>query len=297
MIKPETHPLLRRLFSTVNDHLILLFLLGMIVLTSVILTFLSATLEVSKPTEWWLGWMLVEFSRVAVVVILLTRFFTVRLRQGTLQYKLFQRFFLRRLMRAETTRARQYVLDEMMLQNLLEQADLSGVQLSEVHLEGANLKQIRLWRADLSGTDLESADLQDAWLGEANFRYAKLTSANLRGAELEGSNLEHSNLANANLCGARLKQADLHQASLYDAELEQACLDQADLSGTNLMYANLRGASLWETRFDEATVLPDGTHWTGDTNMSRFTELQHPDFVAYDGPDATIFKERKLKML
>jgi|GEM_PF-983285 len=294
MIKPGTQPLLSRLLSTINDHLILWFLLGMIVLTSVILVFLSAILEVSKPTEWWLGWMLVEFSRVAIVVILLTRFFTVHLRQGTLQYKLFQQFFLRRLKWAETPRARQYVLDQMMLENLLEQADLSGAQLSEIHLEGANLKQIRLWRADLSSADLESANLRDAWLGEANLRYAKLTSADLRGAELESSNLERVNLANANLCEARLKQADLHNASLYDAELEQACLDHADLSGSNLLYANLRGASLRETRFDEATVLPDGTYWTRDTDMSRFTDPQHSDFVAYAGPDATIFKERSM---
>lgn len=105
MIKPRTQPLLGRLLSTMNDHLILWFLLAMIVLTSVILAFLSAVLEVSKPTEWWLGWMLVEFSRVAVVVILLTRFFTVHLRQGILHYKLFQQVFLRRLRWAETPRA------------------------------------------------------------------------------------------------------------------------------------------------------------------------------------------------
>lgn len=297
MIKPGTQSLLRHLLSTMNDHLILLFLLGMIVLTSLILAFLSAALEVSKPAEWWLGWILVEFSRVVVMVILLTRFFTVRLRQATVQYKLFQRFFLRRLKWAVTPRARQYVLDQMMLENLLEQADLSGAQLSEVHLEGANLKQVRLWRANLSGADLESANLQDAWLGEANFRYAKLTSANLHRAELESSNLERVNLANANLREAHLKHTDLHDASLYDAELEHACLDHADLSGSNLLYANFRGASLQETRFDEATVLPDGTHWTGDTDMSRFTDTQHPDFVTYAGPDASIFKEQKLSSL
>lgn len=297
MIKPETLPLLHRITSTMKDNLILLFLLGMIVLTSLILSILSAVLGVTKPAEWWLGWALIELSRVAIVVVLLTRFFTMRLRQATVQYKLFQRFFLRRLKWAETPRTRQYVLDQMMLENLLEQADLSGSELSEVHLEGANLKHIRLWRANLSSADLESANLQDAWLGEANFSYAKLTSANLRGAELESSNLERANFANANLCKANLKQADLHSASLYDAEFDQACLDLANLSGSNLLYANLRGASLRETRFDEATVLPDGTNWTRDTDMSRFTDPQHSDFVAYEGPDATIFKELKSSRL
>lgn len=291
-----TQPLLRRLLSSMYDHFILVFLVGMIVLPSVILAFLSAILEVSKPTEWWLGWTVVEFSRVAVLLVLLTRFFTIHVRQATVQYKLFQRFFLRRLKWAETPRARQYVLDQMMLENLLQQADLSGAQLSEVYLEGANLKQVRLWGADLSHADMESANLQDAWLGEANLRFAKLLSANLQGANLEGSNLERGNLANANLCVAHLKQADLRGASLYDAELERACLDSANLCGSNLMYANLRGASLRETRFDEATVLPDGTPWIADTDMSRFTDAQHPSFVTYEGPDTTIFQQRKISI-
>lgn len=288
-----THPLARLRLMITNNHLILLFLFGMILLTSAVLSHLSAVLEVSKPTEWWLGWTLIEFSRIAVVIVLITRFFTVRLQATTVQYKLFQRFFIKRLARAETPHERQRVVDQMMVENLLQQADLSGAQLSEIHLEGADLTHARLWRADLSRADLESANLQDAWLGEANLRYAKLTSANLHGAELGDCTLEHSNLANANLGEAKLKKADLRRASLYDAELEQACLDGADLCGSYLLYANLRDASLQETRFDEATVLPDGTNWTSNTDMSRFTEAQHPDFAAYDGPDATIFKERK----
>jgi len=294
MLKPGTQPLLRRLMATMNDHLILLFLLGMILLTSLILAFLGAALEVSKPAEWWLGWIVVEFSRVAVVVVLLAQFFTLRLRQDTAQYKLFQRFFLRRLKLAETLRARQHVLDRMMVENLLAGADLSGAQLANVHLEGANLKKICLWRADLSNADLESANLQEGWLGEANFSYAKLTSAHLQRVQLERSKLERVNLANANLCDADLNQANLSRASLYDAELQHVCLDHANLSGSNLLYANLQGASLRGTFFDETTVLPDGTYWTLDTDMSRFTDPQHPDFVAYEGPDATIFKDRRM---
>lgn len=296
MTKPESLLLLRRLFSTINNHLITLFLLGMIIVTSLILLPLSAVLEVSKPAAWWFGWILIEISRVVVFVILLTRFFDVRLRQDTIQYRLFQRLFLRRLAHQETARLRQHILDQMMLENLLERADLSGTQLAEVHLEGANLKQSRLWRADLSGADLESANLQDAWLGQAILRYAKLTSANLRSADLEGCNLERANLANANLSAARLVNAHLQGASLYDTELAQAILDHADLSGSNLRYANFRGASLVGTRFDNSTVLPDGTNWTPDTDMSRFTDARHPHFVAFEGPDATLFKERNQRL-
>jgi len=31
-------------------------------------------------------------------------------------------------------------------------------------------------------------------------------------------------------------------------------------------------------QFDEDTILPDGTHWTPETDMTRFTNPKNPDF-------------------
>jgi hypothetical protein len=58
-----------------------------------------------------------------------------------------------------------------------------------------------------------------------------------------------------------------------------------------LLEANLLNANLTDAKFDETTVLPDAVweyvtqtdinitgYWTPDTDMSRFTDPEHPDF-------------------
>lgn len=63
-----------------------------------------------------------------------------------------------------------------------------------------------------------------------------------------------------------------------------ANLEKANLEGANLYFANLMGARLNGARFDEKTRLPDGTYWTADTTMLRFTNPTYPDFW-YPGMD------------
>jgi hypothetical protein len=46
--------------------------------------------------------------------------------------------------------------------------------------------------------------------------------------------------------------------------------------------ANLQGADLTGAKFDENTTLPDGTKWTPDTDMTRFTDPEHPEFWRSD---------------
>ena len=37
-------------------------------------------------------------------------------------------------------------------------------------------------------------------------------------------------------------------------------------------------------QFDEQTILPDGTNWTTQTVIARFTDPQHPYFWQPDEP-------------
>ena len=62
---------------------------------------------------------------------------------------------------------------------------------------------------------------------------------------------------------------------------------EANLWSANLKGANLQQANLKNARLDEDTVLPDSkatlnngylSKWTPDTDMSRFTNPEHPDF-------------------
>ncbi|MEL7433487.1 MAG: pentapeptide repeat-containing protein, partial [Chloroflexota bacterium] len=59
--------------------------------------------------------------------------------------------------------------------------------------------------------------------------------------------------------------------------LENANLSNTLLWNVNLSNANLKNADLTDAIFDE-TILPDKTVWTPDTDMTRFTNPEHPDF-------------------
>jgi len=155
-------------------------------------------------------------------------------------------------------------------------------------LQGANLRG-----TNLSGADLQGANLQGANLLSAHLQGAFLLGANLRGAILFGAKLQEAALWSTNLRRAVLVQANLQGANLRGADLQGAFLFGANLRGANLAGANLHGADLvganlpeqltgyrngTETKFDEKITLPDGTEWTPDTDMTRFTDSTHPAF-------------------
>jgi hypothetical protein len=110
---------------------------------------------------------------------------------------------------------------------------------------------------------LSDGTLKDATLTQADLNEAALQEADLRGVILDGANLYSADLFKANLESASLIKADLRETYLY---------------GTNLLKANLRDANLKGAMFDEKLILPDGTHWTEATDMTRFTDSNHPDF-------------------
>ena len=166
-------------------------------------------------------------------------------------------------------------------------ANLGGVYLTGAKLVGARLGGANLTEANLAGARLYAANLVEANLIEANLTEANLTGAYLTGAKLilshltrafllsanlTEANLSGADLTGAYLMGAKLIDANLIQADLGEAKLIRANLIRADLSGANLSGANLTGAKL------RRATLPDGTKWTPDTDMARFTDPKHPDY-------------------
>lgn len=115
-------------------------------------------------------------------------------------------------------------------------------------------------------------------LSLANLEGAQLLQANLQDAHLESTNLSGANLRLAKLVGADLRYANLEGATLRVANLSGTNLYFANLQGANLRWANLEGAILGEGReqvkLDQTTTLPDGTYWSPETDMTRFT---HPE--------------------
>lgn len=81
-----------------------------------------------------------------------------------------------------------------------------------------------------------------------------------------------------------LQDVTLEGVFMKFSNLRNATLVEVNLRGANLREADLEGADLDNTEFDEYTVLPDGTNWGSNTDMTRFTDRNHPDFWRSDRP-------------
>ena len=106
------------------------------------------------------------------------------------------------------------------------------------------------------------------WHDDGTLENTRLWNANLESAILWGSNFEGAILWGANLAGA----------NLWDANLADTNLREVNLQGADLWDANLAGAILEDTDFNTMTILPDATHWEPETDMTRYTDPDHPDF-------------------
>jgi uncharacterized protein YjbI with pentapeptide repeats len=142
--------------------------------------------------------------------------------------------------------------------------------VDELKMNDGTLRGARLWDADLQEAEIPHADLQEAKLWRANLRGTGLWHANLANAYMHDAFLVGAKLQHADLSGADLQDANLENADLYTADLEGACLQGANLKGAHLHDANLKAV-----RFDEDTVLPDGTRWKAGTDLSRFIHPNH----------------------
>ena len=203
---------------------------------------------------------------------------------------------------------------------ILDGANLSGANLQGTSFMGMSFEVLACDPVSLRGADLTGANLDGAWLGESNLLFAILDKAvftpdtqlpngeqwtpdtdmarftdplhpdfegslgglDLAGVDLSGANLNRKWLSYASLVGADLSGADLERAKLEGTDLEGANLQGANLTRADLEEANLLNADLTGAIFTTRTTLPDGSRWTEDTDMARFTDPEHPDFWRSD---------------
>ncbi|MEL6404973.1 MAG: pentapeptide repeat-containing protein [Chloroflexota bacterium] len=167
---------------------------------------------------------------------------------------------------------------ELEARGWLEDGSLQGITLLHANLQNVDLKYVDLSNASMghsnfSSSNLRAANLSLAYLGVANFRNADLYSADLRNADLFQADLSRANLFRTELNDANLSHTNLNRANLERANLSGAILSNANLSDAKLYYAELS-----DTIFDKDTILPDGTNWTPETDITRFTNREHPNF-------------------
>ncbi len=135
--------------------------------------------------------------------------------------------------------------------------------LEEEYITGANLENV----------NLQWANLQRTQVSETNLQGAHLDGAQLQGAVFKNAILQNAALVCANLKGTTFNATSLHGANLKDANLEGAQFSIPRVFGWELDYSGF---------FDEKTVLPDGSHWTPETDLTRFTDATHAQFWRSD---------------
>lgn len=188
---------------------------------------------------------------------------------------------------------------------LLKGAFLSKASLQNARLSRANLEGSRMWNANLLKADLYDVNLQGAELRGANLKEATLFDANLQGADLRLANLQDARMSKANLRESDLVEANLQDAGLLTTDMQGAVLRHANLQGAKMWEANLQGADLRYANLQEAylsisrsrdnqvldkvAILPDGTNYSEDTDMGKFTDPNHPEF------DATLVRINEIR--
>lgn len=140
-----------------------------------------------------------------------------------------------------------------------------------------------LWGIDLSGADLHQANLFLADLGSASLEQVNLNQSNLFMVNLEDAMLWRArfcgaSLVEANFYNANLKEANFHQADLSASNLQRSNLKDTNFGGANLMNAKFYETNLHHARFDHHTILPDGSYWTPNIDLSIFTDPHHRQF-------------------
>jgi uncharacterized protein YjbI with pentapeptide repeats len=148
-----------------------------------------------------------------------------------------------------------------------------GIDLSHAQLHLGTFAQV-----DMENAVLDHADLRKSYFYKTNLRGASLQHCKLRSANMGDVFLQGADLSHADLSHAHLPVANLHQARLIKANLQEVNLWQARLPGADLTGANLRGANIAGLACDAETVLPDGSHWHESTDLTRFTDPNHPNF-------------------
>jgi uncharacterized protein YjbI with pentapeptide repeats len=260
----------------------------LLALSGLLVSGLALSVIAAWCSDDWIGFLLnlgTELVGAALTYFLFNQFIERRAEKERLIAEMGSRVNDRAVAAVEGLRQREWLTDGSLQGVNLQKANLQGADLRFANLQGAGL-----WRTKLQGALIGRGNLQEAFLGAANLSEASLMGANLQDASLMGANLQEADLQSASLKGTNLQKANLQGADLQRANLQEADLQSANLQGTLLHGANLKGTNMYDANFDENTVLPDRTKWHSRTDISRFTDPEHPDFWRSDRPHSPAYR-------
>jgi hypothetical protein len=229
-------------------------------------------------------WDWMELALVPVALALIAYGLNeANLRRETRRAEIQQQLENRRIQNHQEEEALQAYLDRMQ-ELLLDKDLLKASEGSTVSLVAYTLTQVTLKRLSAERKAVVLGFLVTSQLVQQ--RDGKRRVLSLTGADLEGIgtplgvaflDLIGADLRGANLQDAMLDVPNLQNADLRMATLERSRLLKADLRGANLQTAVLAGSNLWEAICDEATILPNGKHWSG-SDLTEFGAIREPPY-------------------
>lgn len=164
------------------------------------------------------------------------------------------------------------------LDRLSRTGDMAQFDLSALRFQGRDLGGVTIWVAKLDDFDFDEVVLNKASLSHSSAQRARFVAASIEDAVLIKNDLQDAIFTNARMDGVILAESDLRNARMQGAHLRYADFSEANVAGTNFRGAILDHAQFAAAQFSTETILPDGAFWTPDTDLTRFTDPQHPAY-------------------
>jgi hypothetical protein len=144
------------------------------------------------------------------------------------------------------------------------------------------------------GEDFINANLDGIGFSDGDFQETHFVFSSLNDTRFFDCNFEKAFICATGLKGGYISRCNFRQATLVLVDLENTILTANVLAGADLSHANLKGVTFREgNMISGKTIMPDGTNWSSNMDMRRFTDPEHPNFwrsddktsPAYDGDD------------
>lgn len=130
------------------------------------------------------------------------------------------------------------------------------------------------------------------WVKDGSLRKQFFTYANLENVILLAADFSHSTIIESTFKNAELEDTTFHGCRFEYCNFENIEFAHINMSDSELIGCFFRNANMsnihplnWKN-----TILPDGTIWTPDTDMEKFTNPEHPNFYVPEYDDIKYIK-------
>ncbi|MEO1286856.1 MAG: pentapeptide repeat-containing protein [Chloroflexota bacterium] len=194
---------------------------------------------------------------------------------------------------------------------------IDPINFQHTHIRHCKLENSTFTRSNFSHSDIFNCTFVGCILSLSHINKTSVFKSNFSNIMAMGGNFSHSefhqcqfdamtgitiNFSHCRLLATSFKHAELVSSDLSYSDCSGSLFSTTNLSGSNLTASILRGCDLESTKLDnvvysENSVLPDGTRWTPDTDLAKFTDRNHPNFASTREAINTIRAEMDLPPL